>query len=560
MAITAQELNVILSARDRQFTKAMERAQRRVERFSAKSQKELSKTTRSFNFMSAAASKLGLAVSGTAVVAGFTRLVDNASRTAKELQNLSRLSGTNIETFQRMAFASRTVGIEQDKLADILKDVNDKFGDYFATGAGPLADFFENIAPKVGVTAKAFQGLSSDQALGLYVKTLQEAGVNQQELTFYMEALASDATALSPLLLNNASAMTELGNRAQDLGIILDQDLISKSAKLRDKWDEVMGAMSGRLTEFALYALEIFDKIFNLTEEEQLNELGKQIADAANNLAQQQKLIKELQGASYFNSENERTAAIENATEALQDNIGALQVAEAEYQKFMDQMEARADLRDVLSGGSGLGAQGSGSGSGSGSGFKGLAKDISSAAAETYILGSALDDLQSIAGTLESSLENVFMSAIDGAQSFEDTIKQTAVQIIRELYRVLVVQQLVNAAMTAFGVSPAPVPGVTGNAAGGPVTAGRPTVVGEHGREIFVPSTSGRVLSVPQAKAAVSGAGAGIVINQSLNISTGVSQTVKAEIQQMLPRITETTKAAVADAARRGGSYSKAFG
>jgi len=67
-------------------------------------------------------------------------------------------------------------------------------------------------------------------------------------------------------------------------------------------------------------------------------------------------------------------------------------------------------------------------------------------------------------------------------------------------------------------------------------------------------------LSVPQAKAAVSGAGAGIVINQSLNISTGVSQTVKAEIQQMLPRITETTKAAVADAARRGGSYSKAFG
>ena len=31
MAITAQELNVILSARDKKFTKAMERAQRRVD-------------------------------------------------------------------------------------------------------------------------------------------------------------------------------------------------------------------------------------------------------------------------------------------------------------------------------------------------------------------------------------------------------------------------------------------------------------------------------------------------------------------------------------------------
>jgi len=189
MAITAQELNVILSARDKQFTKAMERAQRRVERFSAKSSKDLSRTTRAFNAMSGAAGKVGIALSATAVVAGFTRLVDNASQTAKELQNLSRISGVNVEDFQKLAFASRSVGVEQDKLADILKDVNDKFGDYFATGAGPLADFFENIAPKVGVTAKAFQGLSSDKALGLYVKTLQEAGVNQQELTFTWKQL-----------------------------------------------------------------------------------------------------------------------------------------------------------------------------------------------------------------------------------------------------------------------------------------------------------------------------------------------------------------------------------
>ena len=89
--------------------------------------------------------------------------------------------------------------------------------------------------------------------------------------------------------------------------------------------------------------------------------------------------------------------------------------------------------------------------------------------------------------------------------------------------------------------------------------AGQPYTVGEHGREIFVPSSSGRVLSVPQAKAAVGGSGAGIVVHQNINLSTGVSQTVRAEVQQMLPKLTEATKAAVADAARRGGPYAKAF-
>ena len=557
MAITAQELNVILSARDKQFTKAMERAQRRVEKFSAKSSKDLSRTTRAFNAMSGAAGKVGIALSATAVVAGFTRLVDNASQTAKELQNLSRISGVNVEDFQKLAFASRSVGVEQDKLADILKDVNDKFGDYFATGAGPLADFFENIAPKVGVTAKAFQGLSSDKALGLYVKTLQEAGVNQQELTFYMEAIASDATALTPLLLNNASAMTELGARAEALGVILDEDLIGKSAKLRQKWDEVMGAMSARLTEFALYALEIFDKIFNLTEAEQLNELGKQIGDAAQNLAEQQRLIKELESASYFNSEGDKAAAIENATEALKDNVAALQLAEAEYDRFVKQIEARADLRASLENNGGLGSQGSGAGSGTG--FSGLADDIAKATGELKIMGDAMDDLDSIAGTLENSLENVFMSAIDGADSFKDTVRQTASAVVRELYRVLVVQRLVNAAMGLFGVSPAPTGGGGGGrAAGGPVQAGQAYTVGEHGRELFVPSSAGRVLSVPQAKAAMGG-GESVVINQTINVSTGVQQTVRNEIQTLMPQIAESAKSAVADAKRRGGSYGRAF-
>ena len=64
MAITAQELNIILSARDKQFTRAMDRAQRRVERFSAKSQKDLGRTTKAFNSMGRAARSLAPILAG----------------------------------------------------------------------------------------------------------------------------------------------------------------------------------------------------------------------------------------------------------------------------------------------------------------------------------------------------------------------------------------------------------------------------------------------------------------------------------------------------------------
>lgn len=46
----------------------------------------------------------------------------------------------------------------------------------------------------------------------------------------------------------------------------------------------------------------------------------------------------------------------------------------------------------------------------------------------------------------------------------------------------------------------------------------------------------------------------------NINISTGVSQTVRAELTNMLPQITQAAQSVVADARMRGGSFSNAMG
>ena len=105
--------------------------------------------------------------------------------------------------------------------------MNDRVGDFLQTGGGPMADFFENIAPRVGVTADQFARLSGPEALQLYVDSLERAGVSQQEMTFYLEAMASDTTRLIPLLQNSGAEMTRLGAQAQALGAVLDTDAIA---------------------------------------------------------------------------------------------------------------------------------------------------------------------------------------------------------------------------------------------------------------------------------------------------------------------------------------------
>jgi hypothetical protein len=51
-----------------------------------------------------------------------------------------------------------------------------------------------------------------------------------------------------------------------------------------------------------------------------------------------------------------------------------------------------------------------------------------------------------------------------------------------------------------------------------------------------------------------------VVVNQTINVTTGIQQTVRAEIANLLPQISEAAKAAVADSRMRGGSYGTSMG
>lgn len=174
------------------------------------------------------AERLGAAVGATfaAIPAVVATLVTSSASAAKEISNLSALAGVSTTEFQRYAAAAASVGVQQDKLSDIFKDTNDKVGDFLATGGGELKNFFDTVAPKVGVTAEQFRKLNIADALQLYVSSLQKANVSQAQMTFFMEAIADEATALVPLLSNGGQKLKELGDAAQSAGMVMDEQTI----------------------------------------------------------------------------------------------------------------------------------------------------------------------------------------------------------------------------------------------------------------------------------------------------------------------------------------------
>ena len=193
-----------------------------LDKASQEAKKRNAEISKSFDSL---AKGVGTAIGSIPAV--LTALVVHSASVAKEIANQASLAGLGTTEFQKYAAAAKSVGVEQDKLSDIFKDTNDKMGDFASTGGGELKDFFTNIAPKVGLTAESFKKLNSKDALALYVTSLEKANVSQQEMTFYMEAIANDSTALVPLLRNNGKAFDELGQAAFDAGVVMDEKTIA---------------------------------------------------------------------------------------------------------------------------------------------------------------------------------------------------------------------------------------------------------------------------------------------------------------------------------------------
>lgn len=171
------------------------------------------------------------AVGAVSAAVGF--LIKDQIELANQLNQVALKANTSAEAIQKYSIGATATGIEMDKLGDIFKDTQDKVGDFLSTGGGEMQDFFDNVAPKVGVTADEFRKLSGPDALQLYYNSLEKANLSQNEMVFYMEAVADEASSLIPLLQDNAAGFKAWEKAAENVGAKMDEKTIRATQDLQ---------------------------------------------------------------------------------------------------------------------------------------------------------------------------------------------------------------------------------------------------------------------------------------------------------------------------------------
>ncbi|WP_421166617.1 hypothetical protein [Aeromonas dhakensis] len=198
-----------------------------------------------------------LGLTGTAV--GLAASVSSLAATGKELEQMALKAGVSVETMQELAYATEQYNVTGDKLADMLKDVQDKLGDFSATGGGEFADWMENIAPKVGLTVTKLQQMAGPDALLAIQRAMDATNVSASEQIFYLESIANDVSTLQPLLRNNGAELQRLTGHYRSLNVALSETDISQLKELDQKLKDISLRLQSSFAQGVLGASEQID-------------------------------------------------------------------------------------------------------------------------------------------------------------------------------------------------------------------------------------------------------------------------------------------------------------
>lgn len=204
------------------------------------------------------AAKWGAAIVGgaTAAVGGLIAVTNQTAEYADEIDKLSERTGINREELQRWRYAASQSGADIGKLETGIKKLSDVMDD--AINGNEKA---QEAFAKLGISLDDLKNKSQEDIFSAVMNGLADMEQGAQRNALGNDLLGKSYTEMLPLLNAGSEGMKELRDRADELGIVMSEDMIKANVKFGDTMADVKDAFSGivrELTNATLPMLQSF--------------------------------------------------------------------------------------------------------------------------------------------------------------------------------------------------------------------------------------------------------------------------------------------------------------
>lgn len=272
----------------------------------------------SFSKIAAGAGRAAPAIAavGAAAAAAVGTLAKVAAGIA-ETGDAARRAGVGFEDFQRLKFLAEQNRIGVDALTDGLKELQLRADEFILTGSGSGAEAFQRLGLNA---AELKRRLADPTDLFLEITKRLEGLDRAAQIRIADEVFGgTGGEQFVQLLAQGEDSLRGTMQRASDLGLVLDQSVLTRAEEIDRKFNEITGRLSNM---GKVIAIEIADGIVDALD-------GERVGAAITSLEQRLRLLGDFD----FNAPTEDTAI---ELESLAVDYDAAAVAARELAKTID--------------------------------------------------------------------------------------------------------------------------------------------------------------------------------------------------------------------------------
>lgn len=207
--------------------------------------------------------QIGTAVVGatTTAVAGLMAMANKTAETADTFDKASFRTGLQVEELQRLNYACGQSGIELSTLEKSAKKMNERLGEV-SEGNKKSVEMFD----KLGVSIKNTDGSmrSSTDIYNDVLLKLADMGDTAEATAIGTDLFGKAFTDMKPLLASGSEGITDLKNRADELGIVLSQDSVTAGVVFGDTLADIKMALGGVFNNIMGSLIPVIQQVLDL--------------------------------------------------------------------------------------------------------------------------------------------------------------------------------------------------------------------------------------------------------------------------------------------------------
>jgi hypothetical protein len=449
--------------------------------------------------------------------------------------------GVTTKLYQELGFAATQVGIKQETLESALAKLTRTLGEAKAGSEQQVKAF-----AALGISAEEIQQLNTDEAFRRIADALAKIPDPAKRAAIEVDLFGKSGQKLDTLLAGGTAAIDELAEAANKLGVVLSDEQLQKADETADKLAALQKVLSANIAgivadnanailkiasavgevvsnigellklieaaDLAKKRLEAgdFAGAFNARRDVELASQGPQIDLSFGNSAAFGGFTPARSAAPTATGAANRTATVRTPRTAAQSKPELTPAQQRDLADFSPTADSLAALLDPGELQTSLGVLGE---------IKTVAVDLSNV---DIIDQQAID----AAAEFSKNLTDGLALAIVNGQNLGDALVNSIKAAAAELIASGLLKLLTGGLGAATGGIGGFLGGIFGGfrAGGGPVTSGRPYVVGERGPELFVPSGNGNV-----RPAGSFGGNQPISFNQTISVSLAGNAATKED-------------------------------